>query len=639
MSIFGSRSSRGQTLNEFQLRDLAQSTHRYALDGTFVHATPAAGFGIQHFHTHIRSQMESLPTMDEHDNIVALDGRLDNHRELSDLLGLQDAVTCDSAIALHAFERWGEECFSKFVGEWAIALWSTKNETLYLARDHAGTRTLYFEATCGEILWSTYLDTFFANGEKRAVNRDYIIAYLSSHPMVQRTVFDGIQAVPAGYFVQFRGNTQMCKPHWQCVARHNIRYKHDEEYEEHFRGLFRQAVERRTGEGAPIIAELSGGMDSTSNVCMSDAIRTGSSIEELLDTISYFDDFDPSWNERPYFESVERQRGKRGIHLNTSYLRRSFVPVDPSQATYLLPGADTSIVDRENEFLQATADYPYRAILSGIGGDELLGGVPTPYPELADCLMSGQLRRLFRQAFQWSLSSRRPLAHLLLETVRFTSGLYFRASPKTSVTPPWILKTEELSRQVCSEATATLAQRLRLAPSRISCRLAWSALIETLPSHYPGALCRLEYRYPYLDRDLVEFLIAIPREQLIRPGRRRSLMRRALRNIVPTQILERKRKAFQLRTPLAALNSHARSIELLFSNSLTGLFCPLDNAALIHSFRTTCSGATPQYCSPLLKFVALELCLRSNSFRLRGIREWEPSTAICSALASEQDPI
>src|SRR5260370_5063789 len=65
-----------------------------------------------------------------------------------------------------------------------------------------------------------------------------------------------------------------------------------------------------------------------------------------------------------------------------------------------------------------------------------------------------------------------------------------------------------------------------------------------------------EKRYPYLDRDLLEFLYAVPREQLLRPGQRRSLMRRALVGIVPNELLQRKRKAFVSRGHLVALKEN-----------------------------------------------------------------------------------
>jgi asparagine synthase (glutamine-hydrolysing) len=72
-----------------------------------------------------------------------------------------------------------------------------------------------------------------------------------------------------------------------------------------------------------------------------------------------------------------------------------------------------------------------------------------------------------------------------------------------------------------------------------------------------------EKRYPYLDRDLLEFLFAIPRDQLVRPGQRRSLMRRALAGIVPDEVLNRRRKAFVSRAPMEALTCEPIDLALL----------------------------------------------------------------------------
>src|SRR5207302_6104281 len=90
---------------------------------------------------------------------------------------------------------------------------------------------------------------------------------------------------------------------------------------------------------------------------------------------------------------------------------------------------------------------------------------------------------------------------------------------------------------------------------------------DVLPSEPP-----YEKRYPYLDRDLLEFMYAVPREQLVRPGRRRSLMRRSLVDIVPDELLNRKRKAFVARTPLADISadwaSYAEKSQHMASSSL-----------------------------------------------------------------------
>src|SRR5216683_927664 len=140
--IFGIRKSEGEVVEEHQLLSLANATDRWAPDGTFVRATGRIGMGFQPYHTHQRSNLESQPVADDLGNMISWDGRLDNHKELRDLLA-QEANISDSLIVLAAFRRWGEECFSRLIGDWAVALWSHTDRSLYLARDHAGTRTLY----------------------------------------------------------------------------------------------------------------------------------------------------------------------------------------------------------------------------------------------------------------------------------------------------------------------------------------------------------------------------------------------------------------------------------------------------------------------------------------------------------------
>jgi asparagine synthase (glutamine-hydrolysing) len=81
-----------------------------------------------------------------------------------------------------------------------------------------------------------------------------------------------------------------------------------------------------------------------------------------------------------------------------------------------------------------------------------------------------------------------------------------------------------------------------------------------------------EKRYPYLDRDLLEFLFAIPREQIVRPGQRRSLMRRSLMGIVPDEVINRKRKAFLSRAPIAAIRAQWFRLEVVKSHMALSSF-------------------------------------------------------------------
>jgi len=553
--------------------------------------------------------------------MVTLDGRIDNHAELRALLGIDDHMAPDSQIVCAAFRRWGNGCFSKLIGDWAIALWSHSDRSLYLARDHAGTRTLYFENTGDLGLWSTSLETFFASGSRRDLNTAYAACYIGCQPIRDLTPYHGVQAVtPAHYLVIHEGGI-LRRPHWQWMVKERIVYKTDAEYEEHFLSLFRQSVERRTGEGAPILAQLSGGMDSTSIVCMSDQLRSdrGAAPDELLDTISYYDASEPNWDERPYFSVVEAKRRKPGIHLSISAQERTFEPPIEEAIRFCVPGTDRYAIEREKSFEIAVAGRQYRAILSGIGGDEVLGGVPTPLPELADYLVSLRLRMLISKAMEFCLPNRTPLINMLGSTAGYSIKSYVASIRDASQAPPWI--SPQLKKLAGTQGgyTGSSEPRFGLSPSNINNGLTWWLMLETLPHLFPAALSRYEYRYPYLDRDLIDFLYRIPREQLVRPGRRRSLMRRALVSIVPNEVLERKRKASLIRGPLVSLQRGQKTIEAIFDTSLVGALGLVDPKCLKDTLAVISKGSTPKWWPAIIKAIAFEFWLQGQRDVLKDI--------------------
>src|SRR5580692_4737152 len=108
--LFGVRAADGQSIDEPRLRTLARATERYAPDGAFVAAVRNVGMGIQPYQTHERSTFEIQPAVSERGAMLCFDGRLDNHKDLRELLGLSDENVADSEIVLAAFERWEEGC-------------------------------------------------------------------------------------------------------------------------------------------------------------------------------------------------------------------------------------------------------------------------------------------------------------------------------------------------------------------------------------------------------------------------------------------------------------------------------------------------------------------------------------------------
>jgi asparagine synthase (glutamine-hydrolysing) len=608
--IFGILKADGDSAVEPELRQLGIATKRHALDGTFVKACGRVGMCFQPYLTHQRLGLESQPLGDVMGNLITFDGRLDNYEELCGLLDLGNGERSDSEIALASFQRWGEECFSRFVGDWAVALWSERQRSLYLARDHAGTRTLYYEMSGGVVLWSTYLETFIAYRPNRDLDEAFIACYLVCEPLRDLTPYKDIRAVTPGHFVVIREDSlRGIKPHWQWMVRNKFIYKRDAEYDEHFRWLFMNAVERRSGPGRSVLAQLSGGMDSTAIVCMSDQIRLGlgASAEELIDTVSYYDDSEPNWNEMPYFSLVEEARGKRGIHIRTSALERSF---QPPPAGYFFPGAESRTAFAEGAVEDCIGRGKYRAILSGIGGDELLGGPPNAVPELADYLVSCRAERFCRQSFRWCLEQRTPLIHMIAKTARFSAGIYPRMPATRKKLPPWI--SGRLQAQYFAlKKTEARPLSLGLLPTSIDSAVTWWKLLETLPHRVQALTVRYEFRYPYLDRDLVDFLLRVPAGQLLKPGRRRLMMRRALRGIVPAEILERRRKAYVSRGPLMLIPQNRDAIAQLFATALSGDYGFIQ----VQQFRTALgqvgAGSTSEWLPSMVRAINLELWLRT----------------------------
>lgn len=612
--IFGIRKATGNPATEQEMQRLASTTRSFAPDGTFVTVQGHLGMGFQPFHTTRLSHKEFQPAIDAYKNLLIFDGRLDNRSELLAALDIQYVETKDSALVLAAFERWGENVFARLIGDWALALWCDATQTLFLGCDHAGTRTLYFQNANGTVLWSTYLETFFADGGQPPLDEEYVAAYLSNAPIRDLTPYRGIRAVPPAHYLAIRGDRTTKVRHWQPVADSEIRYKSDTEYEEHFFALFRQAVERRTQIGVPILAQLSGGMDSTSIVCMSDHIRKlqGYGVPELLDTISYLSPSEPNCNEAPFIAATEAQRGKVGAHLECSYSEKMFDPPAAETGAQLFPGITAASIDFHERFQACLGGRDFRVILSGIGGDEVLGGIPTPGPELADYLFRLDFSRLFKQGLAWSLANRDPMFHLMRGAVSFALDLYCLSNQSMQPVPSWIASRLQKLRTRNEAVPLNFWARLRTRPTALSNAQTWRSLLEALPSRYPMTAFRYEYRYPYLDRDLVDFLFRVPREQITRPGRRRSLMRRALYDLLPTEVIERRKKAHISRGPLVLFReAHQRAADLI-TNPLVGVLGFVDITALRPSLDAVASGRNTDEWPNLMRATTLELWLRSR---------------------------
>jgi asparagine synthase (glutamine-hydrolysing) len=486
--------------------------------------------------------------------VLLWDGRLDNGREILGALGFARPVPASEVeVVAAAWSAWGENCLARLIGDWALSLWIPRSRRLLLAADILATRHLCYAVNKNQVLWSSVPDPLILLSDRNpGLDEEYLAGWLGSFPAAHLTPFREIRRVPPASIVTIGPDSVNVRRYWDFDGTRQIRYTQDAEYEEHFLELFRQSVRRRLRSSSPILAELSGGMDSSAIVCVADQL-TSAAHATKIDTVSWYNDNEPHWNERPWFMRVEAQRAKSGLHIDVNAIPAK--PVTEGAEFWFRPGA----AGGESPMLEFMMNQGSRVLLSGIGGDEFLGGVPTPLPELEDLFARGKFLSLWRRNMAWALVQQRPWFHLLRETVRG----FVPASPAAFHSRrqiPWLLP-DFISRQ--SFALGGYRRRLRWTgplPGFQENADAIEGIRRQLGCMDPSPGHPFERRYPFLDRNLLEFVLAIPREQLVRPGQRRSLMRRALRGTVPDAILERRRKAFITRSPIWKAEQHLRAL-------------------------------------------------------------------------------
>jgi asparagine synthase (glutamine-hydrolysing) len=608
----------GRPIDSALLDQFSSAIAPYAPDGKRSYTNGPIGISYRPAYTTVESRLERQPYVFDQCRVITWDGRLDNGPDLINQLSeIPMPSRTDVEIVAAAFVRWGTACFQRLVGDWALSIWDPSQRTLLLAKDYIGIRHLFYHVTDERTIWCTHMAAIVTlTAAPLALNDEYIAGYLASYPRAHLTPYREIQSVPPGTFVTIRNGNPIVHRYWAFEPKRRIHYPTDTEYEEHFRYVFRQAVRRRLRSDSPILAELSGGLDSSSIVCMADdLIAQGEVQTPKLDTASYYDSHSLAADERPYFTKIEERRGRVGHHFDI-HAFGDFFSLDfhgfsaapgLSERTGGLRAAISDLVRREG----------YRVVLSGIGGDEFLGGVPDPRAQLADLIVLPRPILLIKQLMRWSLIKRRPWIQLLLDTLVRLLPLRLRAAftPESKIAP-WINTTFARRYRLGVRQLGAQGNHGFWLPSRQEHAQTFITMTRQFayaPQHFWGFE---EKRYPYLDQNLIEFVLAIPPTQLLRPGQRRSLMRRALEGVVPAEILSRRTKGGVSGTALAAFQTAWPELQELFSSPLSARMGYVDQTRFLDSLLAAKHGDREQLLY-LLRTIYLELWLRG--LEARGI--------------------
>jgi len=439
---FGTCNFDGKPIERSVLHSVRPVLEPYGPDGEGLFDGKGAGILYRALHTNRESRSEIQPYISDLGMVITWDGRLDNREELTRQLGGALAPTwTDLSIVASAYEKWNTGSFQKIIGDWALSIWNPGDRSLTLARDFAGTRQLFYSVQKDHATWCTILDPLLLlAGHSFKLEEEYIAGWLSHFPSCELTPYIGIRSVAPASFVRIESKNQSITRFWDFNPSNSIRYRTDQEYEDHFRFVLSESVRRRVRSDSTVMSELSGGMDSSSIACIADTvIKQGAGDAVELDTISYYDDSEPNWDERPYFTKVEEKLRKQGHHIDVGHQNPFRFDTDVNRLMANPTSAEFS-QEARGLFQAAMLSSGSRVLLSGTGGDEVTGGVPTPLPELQDLIARARLKRLAHQLKAWALNKRIPWIHLLSAAAAgFLPSTVIRP-PKHLRPAPWINK-------------------------------------------------------------------------------------------------------------------------------------------------------------------------------------------------------
>ncbi len=539
---------------------------------------------------------------------LVYNGEVYNFRELRRELagnGRIFTTSCDAEVVLAAYEQWGTECFARFNGMWALALLDERAEVpvLVLSRDHLGIKPLYIARAEGRHFFASEIKALLAAPQiPPRVDVGRLAQYLARglHDHDERTFFEGIHQVrPASALTIELGPNGSTKE--EIFWRPSLSRSGPVD-PARFREAFTKAVERRLVADVTVGTCLSGGLDSSSIVCLmsqllAEGVPDASSMGEALRTFSAVFDGDPI-DEQQYIAPV----------LELSGAKSDFVRPRSKDLFDDLP----LLVWHQDEPMVSSGPYAqYRVmelakgkakvLLDGQGGDELLAGyVPYQYVylrELARSRHPSSLRKLTKE----TLAAR----DILLPVARQ------RLSDRRHPVEPTSYSRDFLGDRL-------LASSIRDADVRVRDDLK-ERLLQDLTHFSLPSLLRyedrnsmahsIESRPPFLDQDLVELVLSLPPEAIVRDGWSRWIFREAMRGVLPESIRLRRKKIGFTTPEIRWLRSERAMIQGIFRSPS---FCSRpywDAAAVARDFKAVCEGELAE--SPLFwRILNVEAWLR-----------------------------
>ena len=485
---------------------------------------------------------------------IVFNGEIYNYREIRDELisrGHVFQTGSDTEVIVHLYEDEGEACVERLRGMFAFAIYDKRERKLFIARDRVGVKPLHYAVVAGGIVFGSEIKSLL---QHRAVNREVNFEAISdffSYGYVPdpHSAFRGIEKLPPGHTLTFKDSRLTTRCYWDFDYPERNREPVREEgyYIERLRELLAESVRLRLVSDVPLGAFLSGGIDSSTVVAMmaremSRPVKTFS----IGFTESSFDELD-------YARVTAR-------HFNTEHHEFVVTPdvcniVEEIVWHHDEPFADVSSIP--TYIVSKMAREHVTVALSGDGGDELFAGYRR-YLVDGERAKFERVPRFIRRGVMLPLSRLLPrgaygknfLRNIALDgDERYVDSIsYFHEEKKRG-----LLSTEFLS-AIREHDSSEEFRRIYGSPASRE-RIDHLLYLDS-KTYLPGDIMTkvdrmsmahsLEAREPLLDHKLIEFVAQIPASLKLRGSETKSILKRAIRGLIPDEIIDRKKQGFDV---------------------------------------------------------------------------------------------
>ena len=498
------------------------------------------------------SLKEAQPAVGPSGTVLVFDGRLDNRTELLALLSDNRDIAADSpdpVLVLAVYDRFGDRFAEYLNGDFAFGLFDPRQPRLLLVRDAIGVRPLYYTRVRDTVLFASEIKALLAHPDVPAFPNDDMLAcfLLNSTPRdASMTCFRGISSVLPAHCMAITPDRMSDRQYWDFPVTEQ-RFGTFHEYADAFRHHFTNAVSRRLRSAHPVAVSVSGGLDSSSILCLAETLRrNGNSTANSLLGLSYQSPAGSPSDETEFLVEIERQYG----------LAIELVPVsvglmdDCHEAMWHIeaPFLDSQW-DTTRTFYRRAHALGARVMLTGHWADQVL----FPQAYLIDLFHQLRWRDVglhLQEYGRWmtdvpaSFFRKRFWLDLVKYHVPEFSIPYLRRL-RAKRPPAWY------SDSFCQHAFRHLFDQPHLgagqptaharslyeearSPYHVQC-LEWNSKI--------AAMHGIDIAFPFLDRDLLTFLMSIPGDIQTWNGIPKALLRKGMKGVLPEAIVNRKSKA------------------------------------------------------------------------------------------------